>query len=97
MSNELKKYEVLKPIGYGGRHEKGAILTMPVTDAEGIGAEYLKEVTSEGVAEKPTVSKKPVSKMSVAELRAYAGELGLDTEGSKADLAERITLHLKEE
>ena len=91
---ETKTYEVLKPIGYGSRHEKGAILTMPVVDAEAIGTEYLMEATGTP-AEKTSAHKKAVSKMSIAELRAYAKELELDTEGSKADLVERITLHLE--
>ena len=91
---EIKTYEVLKPIGYGGRQEKGTVLSMPVADAEAIGTEYLVE-SQEAPTKKASSPKKEVSKMSIAELRAYAEELELDTDGSKADLVERITLHLE--
>lgn len=91
-----KKYEVLKPIGFGGRREKGEILDLSKAEADNFGAEYVKEVgASEAI--KKTVEKKPVDKMTLKELQAFAKELELDTAGSKADLVERITLHLEEE
>lgn len=97
MSNQEKKsYEVLKPIGFGGRREKGEILNLTEAEAKNFGDEYVKEVGSSEVVKK-TVEKKPVDKMTLKELQAFAKELELDVSGSKADLVERITLHLEEE
>ncbi|MEP2746041.1 MAG: SAP domain-containing protein [Bauldia litoralis] len=39
----------------------------------------------------------PLDEMSLEELKAYAKDLGLKISGSKADIMERITLHLEEE
>lgn len=42
-------------------------------------------------------SEKPIEEMNQKELQAKAKELGLSTAGSKADLLERISLHLAED
>lgn len=93
-SESKKSYEVLKPIGFGGRREKGEILELTQAEAENFGADYVQEV---GTAPKVSAGDEtPIEKMKLAELREKAEKLGLDTEGSKADLVERITLHLQE-
>lgn len=94
----MKQYKVLKPIGYGGRKEKGEILSLPEEVAKAIGSEFLEEVSSANTVKEEVVQEeKPLEKFSKAELEAKAEELGLDSTGSKADLLERITLHLEEE
>lgn len=93
----IKKYKVLKPIGYGGRQEKGTIVSMDENHANAFGTEYLEEVTAKSdVTEDAGGNEKPVSEMSVVELRAKAKSLGLPTSGSKADLVEAINLKLEE-
>jgi len=88
-------YEVLRPIAHGGRQEKGAVVQLTADEAANYGADYVKPFVAkaEVVAE---VTEKPVEKMTVAELRIKAEEMGLDTTGSKADLVERINLAAEE-
>jgi hypothetical protein len=99
MSNqETKTYEVVKPIGWEGRHEKGEILEMPVSVAKAFGTEYVVEVTAKATGDDDTDSSDDVSvsKMNLKELQAKAEELGLAKTGSKADLQERIALKLQD-
>lgn len=89
----MAQYKILNPIGYGGRIERGAIVELPDEVAKAYGAEYVEPYTGEVVkAQEEKVEEVPLSKLSVAQLRAKAKDMNLDTEGSKADLIERITL-----
>lgn len=94
----MKTYEVLKPIGYGGRQEKGAILELPEDVASAFGSEYVRESNKEAtVVAKGEKEETPLKGMKLAELRKKAKELGLDESGTKPDLIDRITLHIDEE
>mgnify|MGYP003402565881 CR=1 FL=1 len=90
-----KLYKVLKPIGYGGRQEKGAVIEIDEAYAKAIGSEYVVEADKGEVATDTTVVEKPVDKMSLAELKDKAKQLKLPATGSKADLIERINLASK--
>lgn len=90
----MGKYKVLHPIAYSGRRERGQVVEIPDADA----ASYLKpglvepyEGNAEPVNEP---AEAPLEEMTAEELKAKAKELGLPTSGSKADLKERIELHL---
>lgn len=88
-----KLYKVLKPIGYGGRQEVGALVEIDEQYAKAIGSEYVIEAEKGEVAtaEAGTVES-PVDGMSLSELKAKAKKLKLNATGSKADLIERIKL-----
>lgn len=90
MSKTTKLYRVLNPIAHGGRVERGTEIELTDEQAANYGENYVELVTAKASAEE--VEAKPVEKMTVAELRIKAEELGLDATGSKADLVERITL-----
>jgi len=90
-----KLYKVLKPIGYGGRQEKGAVIEIDEAYAKAIGSEYVVEAGKGEVATTETVEEKAVEEMSLAELKAKAKALKLPATGSKADLIERINLASK--
>ena len=48
MSEELKKYKVLKAVAISGVRQPGEIVELPLAEAENIGTgEYLEEVTDE--------------------------------------------------
>lgn len=84
------------PIGYGGRQEKGTILSMDVDTANAFGKEYVVEVDSaEGAVVASAKVEIPLEKMKLKELQLKAKELKLDASGTKPDLIERISLHLE--
>lgn len=98
MSQDTRKqYKVLRPIGFSGRQERGTVVSMTDDEARAFGPEFVVPfVAGEEVADapaKPTVETEDLSALKVAELREMAEGLGLDTDGTKADLVERITLH----
>lgn len=88
-----QSYEVLRPIAHGGRQEKGAVVQLTAEQAANYGEDYVRLAT-DAPKDEAEVTEKPVEKMTVAELRIKATEMGLDSTGSKADLVERINLAL---
>ena len=90
--------KVLKPIGYGGRHERGAILEMEETYVASFGPEYVVPVDSVETEDtgNDVEGEKEIGAMTVGELREKAKSLGLSTSGTKADLVERIELSQEE-
>ena len=88
-----KEYRVLRPIGFGGRQEKGTILSLSDADAQSLPADALQLLSQEAPApEVEDLSQTPIANLKLAELKDLASKLGLDTSGTKADLSERITL-----
>ena len=90
----MSTYKVLKPIGYGGRIEKGEIVELPTEIAENFGSEYVELVSTETEKEIEQETEQDITKLTLAQLRIKAEELKLSTTGTKADLIERITLAL---
>ena len=88
------KVKVLKPIGYGGRVERGEIIEMSEDYVKSFGPEYVVPVDSAEADETDTTDgdEKPLDEQSLSELRATAKSLNLSTAGTKADLVERIEL-----
>lgn len=88
------KVKVLKPIGYGGRHEAGAIIDMTEGYVDSFGPEYVVPADSASAEEADTTTgeEKELSDLTVSELREKAKSLDLPSGGSKADLIERIEL-----
>lgn len=79
----------------GSRVDPGTILEMTSEDAFRLAG----DVSPYGGApevEEVVVDNTPIEEMSTDQLKAKAKELGLKATGSKADLTERITLHLGE-
>lgn len=94
MTEKTVKVKVLKPIGYGGRHEAGAIIDMTEGYVASFGPEYVVPADSASVekADTTTGEEKELSDLTVSELREKAKSLDLPSGGSKADLIERIEL-----
>lgn len=92
------KVKVLKPIGYGGRQEPGAIIDMTEGYVASFGPEYVVPANSAEAetADATTGEEKELSDMTVGELREKAKSLDLPSGGSKADLIERIELAKEE-
>jgi hypothetical protein len=80
----------------GDRVEKGSEIELSAKEAAGFDP---ADITAVDAIPEPEPERKlsdtPVDEMSAADLKAYAGELGLSASGSKADLLERIKLHLE--
>ncbi len=79
----------------GDRVVKGAVVELDPVVAENYGSDLVavgKVPKEEAPAPTPL---KPLAEMTAEELKAKAEELGLSKSGSKADLLERITLHLE--
>lgn len=91
----MSKYTVLLPIAYGGRVEKGSVIEMPDNVAKAFGSEYvvLTEESNTSASTEDVEVVTEINDMDVAQLRAYAKELGISATGSKDTLIERITLH----
>jgi hypothetical protein len=90
------KYKTTCAISFkGDRVRQGTILEMEPA----VAAAYATSVTpfETEPAPQPVEEEKAIEDMTVAELKVKAGELGLATSGSKADLIERITLHKQDE
>lgn len=92
MSNK-KEYKVLNPFAHplGGRVERGEIVSLTEDEASNFGPTYVQLVTPAPAVDQPE-QEKPIDDMELRELKAKAEQLGLSTEGSKADLQERIAL-----
>lgn len=91
----MGKYKVLHPIALSGRRERGDIVEISDSQAPSyVGPGLVEEYTGEAepVNEPAEV---PLEEMDAAQLKERAKELGLPVSGSKADLLERITLHLE--
>lgn len=58
MSDNTKKYEVLHPVAWGGRRERGEILELTATQARDIGLDMLKLV-DEGTPQAMNEEQKP--------------------------------------
>lgn len=90
--NEKKQYKVLNPIGHSGRRERGEIVLLTEDESANFGAEYVELVVAQEVSAKVET---PIDEMTVKQLREKAKELGLDEDGSKSELLERIQLSLE--
>lgn len=91
----MSLYKVLNPIGYSGRVERGEVIEMADDVAANYGPEYVElfSTVEEKAIEDDTET--DVTKLTVAQLRIKAEEMGLATTGTKADLIERITLSIE--
>ena len=88
-----KEYRVLRPIGFGGRRERGEIISLSDADAANLPIDAIQLLSQEAPAPKAEdLEAKPLEDLKLAELRALATKLGLATSGTKADLYERIKL-----
>lgn len=92
MSNDAKlPFKTLRPLGISGRVEKGQVVYLTADEARGYSSQDL--VPFQGEVETPAVEDvRPLSELSLSELREKARGLGLQTSGSKADLVERLEL-----
>lgn len=78
----------------GDRVEKGAEIELSEDEAAAIDPADITAV--EDIPEpEPEPEEPPVGEMTVSQLRRKASALGLSASGSKADLEERIRLHLE--
>lgn len=80
----------------GDRVEKGSEIEL--SEAEAVAFDPADITAVDAIPEpeeEPAVSDTPLAEMSADQLKAYAKELGLKASGSKADLQERIVLHLE--
>jgi len=93
-SNEVKEYKVLRPIGWNGRREKGAIIRLTEEEASAYSKDLITPVVAvaEVVDNKVKLEDMPLEDLKFAELKQLAENLKLDTSGTKADLLERIKL-----
>ena len=90
---QKKQYKVLRPIGYGGRRERGEVIDLSDEQAASLPPDAIQLLST--VAEPPkevALEERPLETLKVTELRELASKLGLKTDGSKADLVERINL-----
>lgn len=90
----MAKYKTLCALSIlGTRVEKGAEVELDENLAAGLMSDLVK-VESEIVVEEKEVEKstEDINEMTISELKAKAGELGLSTKGTKADLIERLNL-----
>ena len=79
----------------GDRVVKGTVVELEPAVAENYGGDLVAvNAIKEAPAPKAT-PKKPLEEMTADELRSMAEGLGLSKSGSKADLQERIVLHLE--
>lgn len=89
------KVKVLKPIGYGGRVEKGEVIEMTEAYVASFGPEYVVPATSAEAEEVDATEEGEevaLKELTLSELREKAKSLDLSTAGTKADLIERIEL-----
>lgn len=87
-------YKALIPFAFhGSRVEKGEEIELSKEDLALYGdlVEVAGDTPTDAPAEEEQ-AEKPLEELSLAELKAKAGALGLPVSGSKADLIERITL-----
>ena len=81
----------------GDRVEKGTELDLSAAEAAHFDAADISPVSNapvEAPAPEPVI---PLEEMTFQQLKDRAKELGLSATGSKADLQERIALHLSQE
>ena len=89
----MSKYKVLKPIQHGDRIEAGEVVEMSDDIAKAFGPAYVELYEEVEEVEVVEEEEKSLEEMSKKELQAKAEELGLATDGSKADLIERLTIN----
>jgi hypothetical protein len=88
-------YKTLLPISWRGERVEAGV-EIPLTPEEFANVADLVVAAGETPEPEPTPEAEvAVADMTKDQLVAKAGELGLSTGGSKADLIERITLHLQ--
>lgn len=79
----------------GDRIEPGETVEMTAEEAARYGDDLVPEGAEATPEPEPVQEEKSLDEMSADELKTRAEELGLKKTGSKADLIERITLHLE--
>lgn len=88
-------YRTQVPISYmGDRVEKGVELEMDPKEAANLGTDVVAVDGPTEPVEAP-VEEKAIDEMTKDELVEKAASLGLPTTGTKADLIEKITLHVE--
>ena len=89
---DKKQYVALVAIGWSGRQEKGAIISLTDHEAAAFSSAQIApyESKKEVVADEAPLEERDIKTLKITELRELAAKLELDTEGSKADLLERI-------
>ncbi len=87
------KYKILFPIAYGGRIEKGSVVELPDEIAKAYGPEYVQPVDGTIDTDVNEEDEVALEDMTLIGLKNKAKALGLSTNGGKADLIERISLH----
>ena len=79
----------------GDRVERGTEIELSAEEAARLDPADISPMSDIPAPEpEPVPTDKPLAEMSAAELKERAKELGLSVSGSKADLLERIELHL---
>ncbi len=78
----------------GDRVEKGKVIDLTAEDVKRLDPSEISPVADVEVAPVIAEPEKPLEEMTAAELKDKAAALELSTSGTKADLLERITLHL---
>jgi hypothetical protein len=81
----------------GDRVGRGVEIELTPDEAAVFGTDISPVEPAQPVEPAPELSSIPLDEMSMAQLKERAKELGLSASGSKADLLERITLHLSKE
>jgi len=80
----------------GDRVERGAVIELTDEEAANLDAADIEVYEAVEANEPQAPVETPIEEMSVPQLKERAKELGLSASGSKADLQERIALHLQE-
>ena len=79
----------------GDRVEPGTVVELEPEKAKNYGSDLVPLTAEAEVQEPEPEPEKPLDEMTADELRTKAEELGLSKSGTKADLLERIALHLE--
>lgn len=81
----------------GDRIGRGQEVELSAEEAAAYGTDVSPVAPAPVATPAPELASIPLEEMSMAQLKDRAKELGLSASGSKADLTERITLHLSNE
>jgi hypothetical protein len=93
----MSLYKTVYPISHRlDRIEKGAVIDLTEDEAFNL-ADAVVPFVDESAAPVVEEVEPAIEDMTLDQLKAKATALGLKTTGSKADLTERITLHLSGE
>jgi hypothetical protein len=88
-------YKTLIPISFRGSRLEAGTEIEPTTEELANIADLLEVVGETPEPEEIETPEPALADMTAAQLKEKAAALGLSTSGSKADLVDRITLHLE--